>query len=101
MIKHIVMWKLKDFAEGESKAENARKIKTLLESLKDKIKEIQHIEVGIDVLHTDTSADAALYSVFDSLEDLNAYQKHPEHAKVVQFIRGVSAERRVIDYETP
>lgn len=101
MIKHIVMWKLKDFAEGESKAENARKIKTLLESLKDKIKEIQHIEVGIDVLHTEASTDAALYAEFDSLEDLHAYQKHPEHTKVVQFIRGVSIERRVIDYETP
>ena len=101
MIKHIVMWKLKDFAEGESKAENARKIKILLESLNGKIKEIQRIEVGIDVLHTDASADAVLYSEFASLEDLNTYQKHPEHVKIVQFIRGVSVERRVIDYETP
>ena len=42
MFKHIVMWKLKDFAEGASKAENAQKIKALLEGLKPKIKQIKH-----------------------------------------------------------
>ena len=39
MIKHIVMWKLKDFAEGGSKLENAKKIKDMLEALKDKIEQ--------------------------------------------------------------
>jgi len=60
MIKHIVMWKLKDFAEEANKAVNAQKIKELLESLKDKIKEIKHIEVGINIINSDASADVAL-----------------------------------------
>ena len=38
MIKHIVMWKLKEEAEGHSKEENAKLIKNMLEGLKDKIK---------------------------------------------------------------
>lgn len=99
MIKHIVMWKLKDFAEEANKAVNAQKIKELLESLKDKIKEIKHIEVGINIINSDASADVALYSEFECMEDLNIYQKHPEHQKIVQFIRNICAERRVVDYE--
>ena len=70
MIKHIVMWKLKDFAEEANKAVNAQKIKELLESLKDKIKEIKHIEVGINIINSDASADVALYSEFECMEDL-------------------------------
>ena len=37
MIKHIVMWKLKDEAEGNSKAENAKIIKNSIEDLKENI----------------------------------------------------------------
>ena len=47
MIKHIVMWKLKDFAEGAGRQENAEKIKSLLEGLKGKIAEIINLEVGV------------------------------------------------------
>jgi antibiotic biosynthesis monooxygenase (ABM) superfamily enzyme len=98
MIKHIVMWKLKDFAEGSGKEENARKIKEQLESLQGTIPEIKHIEAGINVINTDSSADVVLYSEFENMESLNAYQKHPEHVKIVQFVRNVCTERRVVDY---
>jgi len=43
MIKHIVMWRLKDFAEGASREENAKKLKETLEGLKDKISEIREV----------------------------------------------------------
>ena len=48
MIKHIVLWRLKDHAMGASKKENAEKLKSLLEALRDTIKEIKHLEVGIN-----------------------------------------------------
>ena len=48
MVKHIVMWKLKEEAEGKTKKENAEIIKSSLESLKNKISEIVEIEVGIN-----------------------------------------------------
>lgn len=99
MIKHIVMWKLKDFAEGSSKVVNAQKIKELLESLKERIEEVKHIEVGIDSSKTDASADIVLYSEFDCMKDLTIYQNHPEHVKIVQFVKEVCTERRVADYE--
>ena len=61
MIKHIVMWKLKDEAEGNSKAENAKIIKNSLEYLKGKINEIVNIEVGIDVNKSEQAYDVVLY----------------------------------------
>lgn len=95
MIKHIVMWKLKD----DNKEENAKKIKTMLEGLKGKIKEIEEIKVGININKSDSSMDVCLVSVFNSLEDLNIYQNHKEHVKIATFVREVSKERKVVDFE--
>jgi heme-degrading monooxygenase HmoA len=94
------MWKLKDSAEGGTKEENSRKIKEGLEALKGVIKEIREIEVGINFEKSDADYDLVLYSVFDSEEDLNTYQKHPEHLKVAEFIGKVRENRIVADYRS-
>ncbi|EIW6614184.1 Dabb family protein [Clostridium perfringens] len=99
MIKHIVMWKLKDEAEGNSKAENAKIIKNSLENLKGKINEIVNIEVGIDVNKSEQAYDVVLYSIFNSLEDLDSYQKNPDHVKAGSFVKKVASSRVVVDYE--
>ena len=99
MLKHIVMWKLRDFAEGANKEENALKIKTRLESLKNKIKGIKVIEIGIDTKNTEESYDIVLYSEFESKADLVRYLDHPEHKKIGDFISKVRLERKVVDYE--
>lgn len=102
MIRHIVMWKLKDFAEKGTKAENAVKIKEGLEALVETIKEIRGIEVGIDmgIEKSDMVYDVVLYSEFENEEDLARYQKHPEHQKVAQFIGKVKEKRTVVDYRS-
>lgn len=99
MIKHIVMWKLEESAEGKNKQENALIIKNGLEALKGIIPEIIEIEVGIDFLKSDQSYDVVLYSTFASTEDLNIYQDHPEHKKIGAFIGKVRNSRVVVDYE--
>ena len=99
MIKHIVMWKLKDVAEGRSKAENAKALKALLESLKDKIPEVKNLEVGLQMTGAEGASDVVLYSEFHSVEALGIYRKHPEHQKAVEFVSRVCSERRVVDYE--
>ena len=99
MIKHIVMWKLKDEAEGNSKEENAKIIKNSIEDLKEKINEIVDIEVGIDVNKSDQAYDVVLYSTFNSLEDLDSYQKNPDHVKASSFVKKVASSRVVVDYE--
>jgi hypothetical protein len=99
MIKHIVMWKLKDNAEGGTKAENAKRIKRELEALKGVVKEIVDIEVGINFEPSSAAYDLVLYSVFKSREDLDSYQNNPDHLKVAKFIGSVREDRIVADYE--
>ena len=95
MIKHIVMWDLKD----ENKLENAKKLKVSLENLKEEINEIKEIEVGININNSDASMDVVLYSVFNTLEDLDIYQNHPKHLKIKEFVKNISTNRKVIDFE--
>ncbi|OGO38097.1 MAG: stress responsive protein [Chloroflexi bacterium RBG_16_57_8] len=101
MIKHIVMWKLKDAAEGAGKQENARMMRSRLEGLKSKINDIKSIEVGINTSESADSYDVMLYSEFENAAALQRYQSHPEHLKVADFIAKVRAERKVVDYEVP
>lgn len=99
MLKHIVMFKLKDFAEGHGKAENAGGLKILLESLKEKIPVVKCLEVGINVGKSASVSDIVLYSEFDNMQALEVYREHPEHKKAVEFIAKVCSERRVVDYK--
>jgi predicted secreted Zn-dependent protease len=98
-VKHIVAWKFKEYAENSEKSANLARAKTLLESLKGKIAQITALEVGIDVSHTDHSFDLVLNTEFDSRAALVAYQQHPEHVKIVEFLRRVQSARIVVDYE--
>ena len=97
MVKHIVMWKLKDFAEGKSREENIQYIKSMLEALPDVIKEIKFIEVGANI-NDDKTYDAVLYSEFETIEDLETYQNHPEHKKISEYVSKVRDGRIVGDY---
>jgi hypothetical protein len=99
MIIHIVMWTLKDFAEGKDKSENIHIMKEKLESLIDHVDVIRKLEVGLNFNARAAAYDIVLYSEFDSKEDLNAYQIHPEHRKVSEFIGKIDDKRAVVDYE--
>lgn len=100
MIKHIVLWKLKEFSEGANKEQNIGKMKRELEALKEKIPQIRHIEVGMNIIPSDAAYDVALYSDFANEQDLNVYQKHPEHLRVADFIGKIRESRVVVDYKT-
>ena len=98
MLKHIVLFKLKENAEGASKEENARKIKADLEALAGRIPQIRHLEVGINCIPGEAAYDIAVYSEFANDTDLSLYAKHPEHVKVAEFVGKVRESRVVVDY---
>ena len=98
LIKHIVMFKLKDSAEGASKTENIQRLKSKLEALEKIIDEIKFFEVGINSINSNVAYDLVLYSKFDTKEDLFSYQKHPEHLKVADFVGNACENRVVVDY---
>ena len=100
MVRHIVMWKLKESAEGNDKARNAQIIKEKLEALKGKISQIEEIEVGIN-------SDAAPAGNYDvvlvmSCRDfaaLKEYAEHPDHIEAGGFVKKVVEARAAADYE--
>jgi hypothetical protein len=98
MVKHIVLFKLKDHAEGASKDQNARSMKTMIEALKGKIPQVRHIEVGTTMVPSGAAYDVAIYSEFADENDLAIYANHPEHVKVVDFVKKVIENRVVADY---
>ena len=99
MIKHIVMWKYKEFAHGNDRVTNARLTKEKLEGLRGKIPGLLVIEVGLDFSATPNSSDVVLYCEFADVEALKAYQAHPLHQAIVPFGAEAASERRVVDYE--
>jgi hypothetical protein len=98
MIKHIVMFKFNEFAEGRNKQENIQLLKDYLEALPSMIGEIKFFEVGINFAQIPVAYDLVLLSEFITKEDLYSYQKHPEHVKVAGFVGKVCMNRIVVDY---
>lgn len=99
MVKHIVCWKLKEEALGNSKEKNAQLIKEKLEGLGGKIEGLIRIEAGINFLDSSSNYDVVLYSELDSEESLDFYQNHPLHKEILPFIREVVSNRVAVDYE--
>lgn len=97
MIKHIVMWKLKD--DLINKDEISLEIKKQIEELKGKIEGIIGLEIGVNFEASEQAYDIVLYSKFNSKESLDFYQNHEEHIKVAKFIKSVVKSRVVVDYE--
>jgi hypothetical protein len=95
MIKHIVMWKFKDEVAEADKLEMKRQ----LESLKGVVPSLVDIEIGMNFAEGDAAMDMVLNSEFQTVEDLKVYVGHPEHLKVVEFVKPLVCERAVVDYE--
>lgn len=100
MLKHIVMWKFKDFAENNSKNENMQIIKERLETLVGIIPEIKKLEIGVNINTSGFAYDMVLYSEFEDEKSLEIYKNHPEHVKVSEFVAKVRDGRTVVDYIT-
>jgi hypothetical protein len=99
MLVHIVMWKLKERAEGADKAANAAKIKELLDACANIVPGMARFEVGIAQPGLEATYDVVLYAEFESKEALDAYQKHPQHVALKPFMTGFREARQCMDYE--
>ena len=99
MIKHIVMWKLKDQAEGADKPTNAREMKRRLDECANVVPGILKFEVMLAQPGLEATYDVVLYSEFADREALAAYAAHPTHQAVVPFIGAIREGRQCMDYE--
>lgn len=98
MVKHIIIWKLKDEYSASQKSEYMEKIKKDLEALSGKIPGLVEIKVQTTSLPS-SSGDLMLDTTFLSEEALKDYQKNPDHLSVATFVRSVVGSRLSLDYE--
>ena len=98
MLKHVVMWKLKETAEGKTKAENAQFMKEHLEALWGVVPELKSVEVGINVKKSDMAYDAVLIAEFENEAALAAYKIHPEPVKISSYCKKIRESRVVVDF---
>lgn len=99
MVKHIVMWTLREEAEGKNKQENVALLKKKLEALPAEIPNILRFEVGLNFNPGDAAYDVVLISAFKNRDALNAYQNHPKHVEVAEFVSLVRDKRAVVDFD--
>ena len=94
MVVHIVLFSFKE----ENKKEHIKKAKEMLESLPEKVPTLKEIEVGINFSDKERAMDLSIITTFDNKVGLEVYATHPEHVKVVEYLKGVVSESRVVDY---
>ena len=99
MIKHIVLWKLKEHAEGADRASNAAKMKTMLDACANLVPGILKLEAVVAQPGLEATYDVVLYSEFTDKAALDAYQNHPEHVALKPFFGAVREARQCMDYE--
>lgn len=95
MIVHIVMFKFKE----ENKDNNMAQAKQMLEDLHGLVPSLRSMEVGLNFAQEERAMDLSIITVFDDKAGLEAYAVHPEHLKVVAFIKSVVEYSKVVDYE--
>lgn len=99
MVKHVILWQLKDELFDSEKAEVKGGIKAGLESLKGKVPGLIEIKVEINPLAS-SNADVMLDSAFENEESLKGYAVHPEHVAVADGkVRPYTKSRVCMDFE--
>jgi hypothetical protein len=98
MVRHIVMFKLKDFENESENLIAAKEVIKHLDELPAKINVIRKYEAGIDVRKLSWSYDIMLIMDFDSMADLETYTVHPAHQEFIMFNKDYSVNKVCIDY---
>ena len=96
MIRHIVSWKLAA-KEEPAKAEGYQAIAGALLPLAQVIPEILAIGVERNIAYPESNWDVVLVADFETLEDLESYQRHPDHVAATAVVRSQVAERVAVD----
>ncbi len=97
MVKHIIVWKLKEDIADKLAVKN--KIKEDLEGLVGKIDGLTEMKILTEGFES-SSGDLMMDSTFESNDALKGYQKHPLHVEIANgSVRPNVSERLSFDYE--
>lgn len=99
MVKHVIIWNLKEGFSAEEKETILKDIKEGIEALNGKIPGLIDISVNINPLPS-SSGELILDSSFESVEALKSYAVHPDHVEVANTkVKPYVGTRACMDYE--
>lgn len=98
MVKHIVMFKLKETLAADVKVQVMNDFKAAIEALPATIPFIRRVFVGLN-MNPAEQWDVCLESEFDSLDDVKAYAVHPDHVAAAGILKDAKADRACVDFE--
>lgn len=98
MVKHIVLFKLKETLSAEEKADVMNRFKSAIEALPAVIPFIRRIHVGLNINPAE-QWDICLDSEFDTMEEVKAYAAHPAHVAAAGILKDTKEGRACTDYE--
>ena len=99
MVKHVILWTLKDEYSADEKAQIKQGIKEGLEGLLGKVPGLKEIKVNISPLKS-SNCDLMLDSTLEDEAALKGYAVHPAHVEVADTkVRPFTASRVCMDYE--
>ena len=97
MVRHIILWKLKESMTDEEKTAARAEAKRRLEALNGQIEGLIHLTVITDRLPS-SNADMMLDSSFTDAEALAGYQVNPKHLEAAGYVRSVVESRLCLDF---
>lgn len=98
MVKHVILWKLKEEFSEEEKKKIKLEIKDGLEALVGVVPGLLEVKVNIEGLPS-SNADLMLDSLLESEEALKGYAIHPAHVAVADSkVRPYTRTRVCLDY---
>lgn len=95
MLRHIVMI---NFSHKENLAGISAETKKMLLALEQSIEPLIKMEVGLNLSSRPAAFDLVLVADFKDEHGLNIYRDHPEHIKVLAYLKGVVEKTAVVDY---
>jgi hypothetical protein len=99
MVRHVILWKLKEELSEEEKKTISADIKKNLEALVGVVPGLVSLEIGRNPLPS-SNADVMLDSLLEDEAALKGYQTHPEHIKAADtYVRPYTEVRMCLDYE--
>jgi hypothetical protein len=94
MIKHVVMFKLKN-----NTSDNRSEAVSALEGMQGNIPSLNFIEVGSDITNAERSWDFVLTTHFDDISGLKSYASHAIHQPVIETMKKLCSSIAAVDYE--
>lgn len=99
MVKHIILWQLKDGLTAEQKVAVKNGIRESLEALLGVVPGLTAIRVYTEGLAS-SNADVMLDAAFEDEAALKAYAVHPAHVAAADgFVRPYVKQRLCLDFE--